>query len=322
MMQRSGYLFTVSCVFLAIFPSIAGLFVGLFFLEIGKLLFILGAQAHVSNLGEDRDLNLDFGWYGTAAAVGQMAGPALAGFSIDSAGHRATWVVIAFFMAGTVFAFPRLLYAGTMKQADVPLSGARPKRKGLRYFLSTYALIAILSSFAVIFADGARLTFYPVLLNQFGYSASIIGIYMSLRALVSVSVRFFMAWIVRTAGGRFPALILSIIILSLGIGTTPFCRDHAFLIFNAVFVGIGLGLALPLSMATVSEGVRPEDRGVAMGIRLTGNRMAQLINPIFFGLIAQTYGLGVSFVSGGFLLLGAALPILFWWRGEKRRAAV
>jgi MFS family permease len=311
-----------ACVFLAVFPSIAGLFIGLFFLEIGKLLFILGAQAHVSNLGEGRDLNHDFGWYGTAAALGQMAGPALAGFSIDTSGHRATWVIIALFMGGTVYFFPRLLFAGTMRRTENPEPGKPRKRKGIRYFLSTYALIAILASFAVIFADGARMTFYPVLLSQFGYSASLIGLYMSLRALVSVSVRFFMAWIVRTSGGRFPALILSLVILSLGIGSTPFCTGHLFLVFNAVLVGIGLGLALPLSMATVSEGVRPEDRGVAMGIRLTGNRLAQLINPVFFGLIAQTYGLGVSFVSGGFLLFGSVLPIIFWWRGEKRRSGI
>jgi MFS family permease len=139
---------------------------------------------------------------------------------------------------------------------------------------------------------------------------------------MSVSVRFYMALIVKAAGGRFPALIVSIFILSIGIGTTPFCRSHFLLAVNAVLVGIGLGLALPLSMATVSEGVASEDRGIAMGIRLTGNRLAQLINPVFFGLIAQSSSLGVSFVSGGFMLFASAVPILLWWRGEKRQTRI
>jgi len=125
--------------------------------------------------------------------------------------------------------------------------------------------------------------------------------------------------IVKKAGGRFPALIISIFILAAGIGSTPFCEGHFLLLINSVFVGIGLGLALPLSMATVSEGVKPEDRGVAMGIRLTGNRLAQLINPLFFGIIAQVYSLGAAFISGGFLLFAAVLPILIWWRGEKTK---
>ncbi|MDX9801319.1 MAG: MFS transporter [Spirochaetia bacterium] len=317
MIQRAGILFTASCVFITIFPDVKGLVIGLFFLEIGKLLFFLGAQSHIGSLGEGRDLNSDFGWYGTAAALGQMAGPAFAGFFIDTAGHRFTWAVISLSIALIILVFPAKLYSGKVNSAKTRSAGSSNKKRGLREFLSVYAFIAILSSFAVLFADGARLTFYPVLLKQFGYSASAIGIYMSLRALTSVSVRFYMAGIVKSAGGRFPALIISLFILAAGIGSTPFCTNNFLLVINSLFVGIGLGLALPLSMATVSEGVKAEDRGVAMGIRLTGNRLAQLINPLFFGVIAQAVNLGAAFISGGFLLLAAVIPILMWWKKDK-----
>jgi MFS family permease len=121
---------------------------------------------------------------------------------------------------------------------------------------------------------------------------------------------------IKLVGGRFPALIIAIFIMGLGIGITPFCRGYLSLTLNAALVGIGLGLALPLSMATVSEGVPPEDRGVAMGIRLTGNRLAQLVNPIFFGLLAQHLGFSLSFIAGGVVLFLCAVPILIWWRGK------
>jgi len=319
MMQRAGILYTAACVVITVFPGFKGLAAGLFFLEIGKLLFFLGAQSHVGSLGEGRDLNSDFGWYGTAGALGQMAGPAIAGGLIDSVGHRLTWAVISLSMALIIFVFPVRLYSGKINTADNTGADGNRKKKGIRELVSVYAFIAILASFAVLFADGARLTFYPVMLKQFGYTATVIGVYMSLRALTSVSVRFYMPAIVKKAGGRFPALIISIFILAAGIGSTPFCEGHFLLLINSVFVGIGLGLALPLSMATVSEGLKPEDRGVAMGIRLTGNRLAQLINPLFFGIIAQVYSLGAAFISGGFLLFAAVLPILIWWRGEKTK---
>jgi MFS family permease len=211
------------------------------------------------------------------------------------------------------------LVSGGIGKVPKPAEGEKKPRKSFLSYFSPYVFIAILSSFVVLFADGARTTFYPVLLRDFGYSATIIGLYMSIRGFVSMTFRFFMGRLVRLAGGTFPALIASLFILAAGIGTTPFCRGAFMLTANAVLVGIGLGMALPLSMATVSEGTNREDRGVAMGIRLTGNRLAQLINPVFFGTIAQGFGLAASFVSGGIMLFGSTLPILFWWRGEKHR---
>ena len=319
MMILFGGLTAVSCAFLAVFPSITGLFVGLIFFEIGKILFILGAQAHISMLGKNRDIDLDFGWYASAASIGQMAGPLIAGIWIDLAGHSFTWAFIALSMAATVAVLPRLISPGRMELRE-PEEGASAKRKKLSSYMSPYVFIAVLVSFVVVFADGARATFYPVLLRDFGYTATVIGLYMSLRGFVSMSFRFFMPALIRLAGGRFPALIASLFVLALGIGTTPFCRGPLLLTLNAVVLGSGLGMALPLSMATVSEGTSHEDRGVAMGIRLTGNRLAQLVNPVFFGSIAEHFGLAVSFVAGGILLFGSSLPILHWWRGESSRS--
>jgi MFS family permease len=71
-------------------------------------------------------------------------------------------------------------------------------------------------------------------------------------------------------------------------------------------------------MATVSEGVPPEDRGIALGIRLTGNRLAQLVNPVFFGLLAQNLGFGPAFITGGVVLLLCALLILGWQSRIRR----
>ncbi len=301
--------------FLTFFPSIAGLFVGLVFFEIGKILFIVGAQAHIGNLGEGRDLSLDFGWYGMSNAVGQLLGPFTAGLIIDRAGYAATWAAMTIIAAVLAFLLPRFVSNIAVAPAkEAPKDGERPAKKSLRRYINGTALIAIIASFAVLFADGARTTFFPVLMDGYGYSATAIGFFLSLRALVSMSVRGFMGPFIKFVGGRFPALILSIVVMGVGIGITPFCQGYFLLTVNAIMVGIGLGLALPLSMATVSEGVPPEDRGVAMGIRLTGNRLAQLVNPIFFGLIAQRFGLSPAFIAGGLVLMLCAAPIFAWWR--------
>jgi hypothetical protein len=70
------------------FPSIPALFAGPRVLRDRQDPLHPGAQAHIGNLGEDRDLNLDFGWYGMANAIGQLLGPFAAGLVIDRAGFR------------------------------------------------------------------------------------------------------------------------------------------------------------------------------------------------------------------------------------------
>ena len=319
MMSWSLLLTGASTLFMALFPSIATLFIGLVVFEIGKILFIVGAQAHIGNLGEGRDLNLDYGWYGMANALGQLLGPFSAGLVIDHFGHAATWAAITAIMIAGGLALPSFVSNIALNKDLPPKAESEKKKKGISHYLNAYAIIAIIASFAVLFADGARTTFFPVLMNRYGYSATVIGFFLSFRALVSMSVRGFMGHFIKLAGGRFPSLIISIVIMGVGIGITPFCDNYLTLTINAALVGIGLGLALPLSMATVSEGVPPEDRGVAMGIRLTGNRLAQLVNPIFFGLLAQSLGFSLSFIAGGLVLFLCALPIFIWWR--KRAGA-
>ena len=303
----------------ALSPTLGAIFVGLTLFEIGRILVIVGAQGHVANLGTGRDSGLDFGWYGSAAAIGQTIGPAAAGLLMDHLGYRPTWAVIAGLLALTGLGFTRLIGPGRFTSQEQ--NRVRYTRERLRRLLNVPAMVAILASFVVIFAMGARTTFFPIFMEELRYSATLIGAVLSLRALVSVSSRLIMRWFVRLCGGRFPALLVSMASLAVGVGLTPFCRDLASLAVLTVLVGIGTGFALPLSMATVADGVRPEDRGVAMGLRLSGNRLAQLVNPLLFGLLIQWFGMATAFWAGGLVLVAASLPILVWWRQGRLTAA-
>jgi hypothetical protein len=48
--------------------------------------------------------------------------------------------------------------------------------------------------------------------------------------------------------------------------------------------------------------VAPEVRGTALGVRITGNRLAQLFVPMAAGLVAGAAGLGAIFVLTGALI--------------------
>ncbi len=164
----SGIAAAASCLFLYLFPTLPGLFIGLILFGIGRTVNAIGIQSHVGGLGRTGEAGANFAWYGIAIAVGQMIGPALA------------------------------------------------------------------------------------------------GVLISVRGLTELIIR--------------------------------------------ISIGVGFGLAMPLSQATVFDGARPADRGLAMSLRMTGNRLASPASPLVFGPLVQYLSMTAAFGFGGLVLFAIAIP--------------
>ncbi len=77
------------------------------------------------------------------------------------------------------------------------------------------------------------------------------------------------------------------------------------------------GLILPIILSTVAKAVGPENQGRAMGLRMTGNRLAATIIPVIMGVIADAVGVGNSF----FIVGGVVIGLLFVTALLVRRSA-
>jgi MFS family permease len=89
----------------------------------------------------------------------------------------------------------------------------------------------------------------------------------------------------------------------------------------ALFIGTGVGISLPLLMASVSSEVPADQRGVALGMRMSMNQAASTVAPISVGAVAEPFGIPMALlVSGAFslVLLGAAMG-LYGTRGTRPR---
>ena len=71
-------------------------------------------------------------------------------------------------------------------------------------------------------------------------------------------------------------------------------------------------MALPIAMGIMADSVPADRKSLAMSVRLMGNRSAELLNPLFFGLIAGRFGFGATFLAAG-ILLSVAAPLLGWY---------
>ena len=71
----------------------------------------------------------------------------------------------------------------------------------------------------------------------------------------------------------------------------------------ALLTGTAAGLSLPLLMATVSTEAPPDQRGVALGLRMSANQAASTTAPIVVGSLVSGFGIVVGFARQRRLLL-------------------
>jgi len=296
-------------------PSIPVLFGAQALAGLSELLVIVAGQTYATSLSTGREREQHLGWYTTMVSAGQLVGPLLGGVLADAVGYARSFLTASVLGLLPVLVGTRVrdLPWASRQEPEKGATSLTMEREALGRILRTGGVqLAVVTSFATLFTMGVRQGFYPIYVEGLGYSAGFVGAMLSLRALASMSVRPFMPRIVRLMRGRFPTVFASMLVSALAILITPWTRDPVSLAVASVAAGIGLGLVQPLSMLAVAETVPQSERGLALGVRLTGNRLAQGTSPVLYGLVAEVAGIEAAFVAGGLLLLAATGSLLLW----------
>jgi MFS family permease len=160
-------------------------------------------------------------------------------------------------------------------------------------------------------------TFYfPVYGRSIGLSASAIGLVMSSYAVAAFIVRLGMHRAARRIG-ELGVLTASLFIAGVTYTLVPLVSQAPVLALVAFLLGIGLGCAQPLTIL-LTYNHAPEGRsGEALGMRLTVNKLTQILVPVVFGGIGSAFGLiPVFWANGAFLLVGGFVSL-----AERRVAA-
>jgi MFS family permease len=154
-------------------------------------------------------------------------------------------------------------------------------------------------SCVVLAAVDISLVYLPVLGAEQGIASGTIGILLSVRAVASMASRLFLGTLVSSIG-RSRLLTASVAVAALGMALVPVPMPTWLLMALVAVMGLGLGAGQPLTMSWLAEATPPGLRGRAMSLRLTGNRLGQVIVPSLAGLLAVSAG------SAGVLWLTAA----------------
>ena len=280
---------------------------------LAQLGIVLASQTFVATLGEGSERLRFYGWYSTFQSGGQLVGPVLVGVVIDTFGFAAAFAVAGIIPAlGLVALVPAM--AGTRgAPRDVGMAGLHLRRypgEVNALMGSVGVQLAMLMSTAVIFAMTFQATFLPVYLDELQFSAVLIGALFSLRAAASMVVRPFMVRIVAAHGNRSRTMVSMTLMLAVSIAAVGFVDAYAAIAIAVIVTGMGSGVSQPLSLVAVADHTPPARRGFAIGLRLTGNRLAQVASPIVLGLVAEAAGFTPAFALAGAALLVTAIAIV------------
>lgn len=315
-MMRIGFLaFAVAALPMAVWPSWATLIFGFLLANLAHLVYVVASQALVADLGEPGAARESaYGWWTTAVAVGQAVGPLAGGFALDLFGAPTGFAAMSVVMGLAYVLTLAMRVSGKLETAPARFDWATARR----LLVDRTVGLAMLTSSAALWASTVLYTFLPVHLELLEVPAATIGALLSLRAVVAVAVRPWMPRMVAALGGRERTVVLTLLAMSFGLLGVAVGGAWWWLAGFMVVFGAGFGLSQPVSMVMVADRVAARERGAALGVRLTGNRLAQLLSPVALAVVAERFGLPPFFVAHALLVLLAAL-LLAWLTRRARR---
>jgi MFS family permease len=285
-------------VFVLLSGGVAGLVAGSVLLGVGHLCSVVGQQALVANSTTTGRHDAAFGYYTFAASLGQALGPSLI---LLFGGTRTIPATGAIFtsslgLAGVLLVVSLLVRPSTSARTTAAAGEGGTVRTLLRRPGLARALTV---SCVVLAAVDITLVYLPALGTERGIASGTVGALLTLRAGASMASRLFLGRLSQRLGRR-RLLLGSVALSAVGMALSVVPMPVGSLAVVIVAVGLGLGAGQPLTMSWLAESTPPGLRGRAMSLRLTGNRLGQVLVPSAAGLLAAGTG------AGGVLALTAA----------------
>lgn len=276
---------------------------------LGFQLHIVSSQAFIASIDSPLRRESGFGYLTFSASFGQTLGPVLGGMIAAHFGyHGAFLAALMVSAAGLIIlglrephgwhALRRYSLGQDLRKATVLLSNSR--------------MLAVLAfTFVVIFSISLRMSFLPVLLIRRGLSEAGAGLLISIFAGTSTVIRLFLGRLLRRFSRR---AILAFVTLTItgGVGSIPMLPSVFTVALALCVFGLGFGLCQPLSMVMVADLADPGHSGLSMGIRFMAITLANIVGPVFLGILVEGFGLHAAFYTSAVFVMVMGVCILSW----------
>ncbi|MGQ0545360.1 MAG: MFS transporter [Betaproteobacteria bacterium] len=281
-------------------------------LVVSRAAFWPATWAMATELPGGRGLQL--GRLNAATNLGQIAGTGFCGFLLAAAGYAATFAMLS---AAGLLAFA----AGLATEAHA--ARGDPRRRILAAYLPLLREriigYAVMCAYLSALPFSLSISFYPLLLAQYGYGEESSGILVALRAVGSIAASLAAARFVRSGPQTLWPVYCGIAV-AVSVAFVPTVNHAAPIAFWMLLVGAGSAAMTLYFQITISEASRVEQRGSALALGGLGWSVSHFTTPLIMGFLADRYGLVTGFYVIGGLALACALAIagMRRWAFSKR----
>ena len=286
-------------------------------LGLGQLSAMVGMQTLVARGADAARRDRRFASFTIVTSGGQLLGPVLAGVLADDTrgpagrafdGRPAFAAVAAVAAAGLLVAVSLRFAPGTV--ARRPAAAGTHGGARLRDVMAVPSMAnAMLASFTVLASVDLLTAYLPAYGQVHGLPVRTVGFLLATQAAAALVARLGLHRLIRLLSRR-RLLAACMLLAAVGLALIPVVTWLPGLFVVMVVTGYGLGLGQPITMGWVAGQARPEVRGTAMSVRLTGNRLGQTVVPALVGGIAGSAGLAAAFLSPAVMLAVAAVLVL------------
>lgn len=289
------------------------LFVASFINGSAFIIFRIGAQQAIGRTGPVASRAANYSLLGLGYSAASILAPLFAGFSIEHVGHLPTFIASALLILMPL----GLLAIGILKIPGPAMAAASVASNagGAFALLAEPALRRIFITTVLI--NGAWDVFMflvPLYGSQLHFSASQIGLLSGCFAGGSLFIRAVTALLLRRFS-PWQILIMALALSGLSFMTCPLPETLAPLIAVAFCAGMGIGVALPITISLSFDAAPPERAGEVIGLRLSLTMAGAATLPLACGALGAAFGIAIVYwIEGSALLCGAWFNRQQWRR--------
>ena len=180
--------------------------------------------------------------------------------------------------------------------------------------------VVLLLTFVRLWNSSGWRPFIPIYLREAGFDNTLISSVLAANSVVSTFTALWASWLARRSSNEV-ATALALGLGAIGTAMSPWLVWVPAVYLPALFIGTGVGVSLPLLMASVSSEVSPDQRGVALGMRMSMNQAASAVAPVSVGAVAEPFGIPVALLASGVFSMGVlGISMVLYGSRATRRA--
>ncbi len=245
------------------------------------------------------------GWFSTATLLGRFSAPLIGGGIISAMALYGWLQFAAVYVVCSVAGIITFLLSFHIPKGYEQHSAVKSWKDSWKAFNSviTSRAIIITSSVeaAILFLYGTFETFLPLHALKSGFTASHVGIFLSVQIITLALTRPAMGRF-SDRHGRKPQIFLGGLTGAVCMALLAFVHGFFWFLLVSILIGLSLSIVTSATSALIADLSKSEGRGSAMGILGSIMDIGHTTGPIVAGIVAAIYGFEKAFLTAAVLL--------------------